>query len=97
VCPQECILEHKPTDQNSTLPRQLFINPEECIDCAVCVPECPWDAIYPEDEVPPQFAEDVALNRLTAQRPTEFVIPVERLVKRPTADEVEANKRRWGL
>jgi ferredoxin len=30
----------------------LVINPEECIDCNLCVPECPVEAIFPEDEIP---------------------------------------------
>jgi NAD-dependent dihydropyrimidine dehydrogenase PreA subunit len=48
ICPKDCILEHQPTDRASELPNQLFIDPEECIDCNACVAECPWDAIYPE-------------------------------------------------
>ena len=43
VCPVDCFHEG---------PNFLAINPEECIDCHLCVDECPVDAIYPEDELP---------------------------------------------
>jgi ferredoxin len=42
VCPVDCFYEG---------PNFLVINPDECIDCAVCVPECPVDAIRPQEEV----------------------------------------------
>jgi len=41
VCPVDCFYEGKD---------MLVINPDECIDCGVCVPECPEDAIITEDE-----------------------------------------------
>lgn len=55
VCPVECI---------HTLPGddQYFIDPDECIDCGVCVPECPVDAIFPEEEVPPKWERFTILN-----------------------------------
>lgn len=46
VCPVECFYEGQD---------QLFIHPEECIDCGLCVPECPVDAIFPDDEVPDKW------------------------------------------
>jgi len=46
VCPVECFYEA--TDQ-------LYIHPEECIDCAACEPVCPVTAIFPEDSVPDQW------------------------------------------
>jgi ferredoxin len=42
---------------------QLFINPDECIDCGACEPECPVNAIYPEDDVPEEYHEYIAKNR----------------------------------
>jgi len=53
VCPVDCIHEG---------PNMLVINPEECIDCALCEPECPIDAIVPEDDVPEDQKEFIALN-----------------------------------
>ncbi len=42
--------------------KQLFINPEECIDCGACEPECPVDAIYDEDEIPEEYESSIAKN-----------------------------------
>jgi ferredoxin len=46
----------------------LYINPDHCIDCGACIPECPVDAIYSEAEVPPQWRHYVALNAEGARR-----------------------------
>lgn len=54
VCPVNCF--HKG-------PNFLVIDPEKCIDCRMCVPECPVNAIYEEDELPEQWQEYVELNR----------------------------------
>ena len=43
VCPVDCFREG---------PNMLTIDPDECIDCAVCIPECPVNAILPEEDVP---------------------------------------------
>ncbi len=53
VCPVDCFHEG---------PNFLVIDPEECIDCTLCVPECPVNAIYAEDDVPPDQSEFLALN-----------------------------------
>lgn len=53
VCPVDCF--HEGTNF-------LVIDPDECIDCGVCVPECPVDAIFPEDELPEIWAEYLRLN-----------------------------------
>lgn len=54
ACPVNCFYEG---------PNFLAIHPDECIDCALCVPKCPVNAIYPEDELPEDQLEFVALNR----------------------------------
>ncbi|MBW7865349.1 MAG: ferredoxin family protein [Candidatus Hydrogenedens sp.] len=54
VCPVACFHE----GQN-----MLVIDPEECIDCGVCVDECPVHAIYSEDEVPEKWRDYIELNR----------------------------------
>lgn len=41
-----------PVDAFRAGPNMLVIDPDECIDCAVCVPECPVEAIYAEEDVP---------------------------------------------
>jgi ferredoxin len=40
----------------------LVIDPDECIDCAVCVPECPVNAIYAEEDVPASQQDFIAIN-----------------------------------
>lgn len=62
ACPVDCI--HPRKDEESFEPAtQLYIDPQECIDCGACVPECPVDAIFPEDEVPPKWEEYIEINR----------------------------------
>jgi ferredoxin len=53
VCPVDCFHEG---------PNMLVIDPEECIDCQACIPTCPVDAIYPEDELPERLSSYVDLN-----------------------------------
>jgi ferredoxin len=45
----------------------LAINPDECIDCALCEPECPVDAIKSEDDVPEEQKEFMKLNKELSQ------------------------------
>ncbi len=45
----------------------LVINPDECIDCALCEPECPVDAIYSEDELPEDEQAFLDLNAELAE------------------------------
>lgn len=59
VCPVDCFYEG---------PNFLVINPDECIDCALCEPECPVNAIYSEDELPPDQQEFKALNAELSQQ-----------------------------
>jgi len=84
-------------DPRGEFPNQLYINPEECIDCGICEPECPWEAIFEGEAVPDVFKDDIALNARTVERPDDFAVPevVEKLV--PIPDEVRANKRKWGF
>ena len=42
--------------------RMLVIDPEECIDCGACEPECPVEAIFPEDAVPDKWAPFIGIN-----------------------------------
>ena len=45
----------------------LYINPESCIDCEMCVAECPVEAIYHEDDAPEEFQADILLNATMSQ------------------------------
>jgi ferredoxin len=40
----------------------LYINPDECIDCGACAPECPVDAIFDEAELPEKWAQYKKIN-----------------------------------
>jgi ferredoxin len=51
VCPVECINPGTPQAKWPT----YYIDPKSCIDCGACVPECPYSAIFPEDEVPAKY------------------------------------------
>jgi formate hydrogenlyase subunit 6/NADH:ubiquinone oxidoreductase subunit I len=51
VCPVECIVPGKPEDQWPG----YYIDADTCIDCGACVAECPFEAIFPMDEVPSAF------------------------------------------
>lgn len=53
VCPVDCFYEG---------PNFLVIHPDECIDCALCEPECPAQAIFSEDEVPEDMQAFIQLN-----------------------------------
>jgi ferredoxin len=73
----------------------LLIDPDECIDCNACVPECPWEAIFEEEMVPDIFKEDIALNARIVGKPR--VIPQREEGKPlPTPEEVGENKKKWG-
>ncbi len=51
-----------PVDAFREGPNSLSIDPEDCIDCAVCVPECPVNAIYAEEDVPTDQQDFTPLN-----------------------------------
>jgi ferredoxin len=53
VCPVDCFHEG---------PNFMVIDPEECIDCALCEAECPAEAIYADDDIPAEFEKFIALN-----------------------------------
>ncbi len=53
VCPDDCFFQDE---------KMLYIEPQECIDCEACVPECPVEAIYKDVNVPSQWAGFIALN-----------------------------------
>lgn len=61
VCPVECIHPTKDEPDFATA-EQLYIDPETCIDCGACEPECPVEAIFEQDYVPEKFKEFTAKN-----------------------------------
>jgi len=59
VCPVDCFHEG---------PNFLVIDPDECIDCTLCEPECPVQAIYPEDDVPDDQRQFLEINAELARQ-----------------------------
>ena len=71
VCPVDCFHEG---------PNMLVINPDDCIDCGLCVPECPVEAIYEEDDLPDGQEHWVDINEERSQETpniTETLEPLE--------------------
>ena len=71
VCPVEAFHEDK---------EMLVINPDTCIDCGACIPECPVKAIYMLDEVPDKWKSFIQLNAEKCK-----VLPVITEKKEPLA------------
>lgn len=94
VCPVDCIYEYK-GDDPSIPKNQLLIDPDECIDCNACVPECPWEAIFEEEMVPDIFRDDIELNARAVGK-DRFVPKRDPSIKPPTKEEIKANKLKWG-
>lgn len=85
VCPVDCFHEG---------PNFLVIDPEVCIDCALCVPECPVDAIYDENDLPDDMQDFIEIN---ARLATEWPQISERKDPLPESDEWAdmPEKRQW--
>lgn len=77
VCPVDCFHEG---------PNFLVIDPEECIDCTLCEPECPAEAIFAEDEIPPGQEQFLQINADLAKK-----WPVINEVGNPPPDADEWN------
>ncbi len=83
VCPVDCFHEG---------PNFLVIDPEECIDCTLCEPECPIQAIYPEDDLP---ADQLDFLKINEELSREWPVITERKDPPPDAEawEGKENKR----
>ena len=80
VCPVDCFHEGK---------NFLVIDPDECIDCGACEPECPTTAIFAEDDLPEKWSEYTALNaQLTKGRSQGVTISRLTEVDMPKAEVV---------
>lgn len=72
VCPVDCIHGPLPLDEVRAVAEderptklgsiQLYIDPEDCINCGACEPECPVEAIFEEDETPEKWESYIELN-----------------------------------
>src|SRR5690349_1605987 len=89
VCPVDCIVAEKP-DAGLGLPKQLYINPDDCICCSICEPVCPWEAIVPEEDVPASLQEDIELNATTSTQRSAFEVPgrerIEAIRRTPSSE-----------
>jgi ferredoxin len=75
VCPVDCFREG---------PNFLVIDPDECIDCTLCVAECPAEAIFAEDDVP---SDQIHFIKLNAELSAEWPAIIERKDAPADADE----------
>ena len=75
VCPVDCFREGA---------NFLVIDPDICIDCGLCVPECPTQAIYAEEDLPDKWSEYVEINARLSQEWPEITEKKDPL---PEADE----------
>jgi len=96
-CKYTHCVEVCPVDAFREGPNFLVIDPYECIDCDACVPECPVDAIYPENEVPLEWEHYIELNDRLSEQWTDHLIS-ETSEPLPDADEwAEKNEKRGRL
>ena len=62
ACPVDCIHPKKDESEFEDAP-QLYIDPQECIDCGACVPVCPVSAIFALDDLPTQWSQFAQINQ----------------------------------
>ncbi len=82
VCPVDCFREG---------PNMLVIDPDECIDCTLCVAECPVEAIFAEDDVPDGQQDFIKLN---AELAKTWKPLIEKKDELPGADEFSKLKEK---
>ena len=95
VCPVDCIYAYKGSD-HETFPNQLYIHPDECIDCGACEPECPWGAIFEEVAVPDACKDDTPLNYKIMENMSDFKVAQHVKIEHPTPEKIQTNKEKWG-
>jgi ferredoxin len=62
----------------------------------VCEPECPWEAIFEDEQVPPVFSDDTELNAKILADKDSFSVPEVEEHPKPNPQEIEENKAKWG-
>ena len=84
VCPVDCFYEG---------PEFLVIHPDECIDCGLCEPECPIDAIFADDELPKDQIEFIEINAKLADVYENITEAAEPLPDADSFKDVEGKKQ----
>ncbi len=90
VCPVDCFYQIEE-------PKMLVIDPDTCIDCQLCVPECPVHAIYEDEEVPEAYAEWTAKNEELFGDGEQVSEKVDALPGAKTLEQVQAEEKAKGL
>ncbi|EIT68669.1 ferredoxin FdxA [Hydrocarboniphaga effusa] len=85
VCPVDCFHEG---------PNFLVIDPEECIDCTLCEPECPAEAIFAEDDLPENQGE---FKQINADLAKTWPVITEKKDPLPEAKEFDGKPGKLGL
>ena len=83
VCPVEAFHEGEP---------MLYINPDTCIDCDVCVAQCPVEAIYPDDQVPEKWEEYTQINADESQKLPTISEKQDALPSARTIEDIKAGE-----
>ena len=78
----DCVLAC-PVDAFREGDKMLYIDPDTCICCDMCIPECPVEAIFAEDDVPQQWHAYIALNAEMAPKCPEITERKDPLAARP--------------
>ena len=89
VCPVDCFYEIGD-------PAMLVIDPDTCIDCVLCIPECPVHAIYPEEEVPEQYQEWTAKNAELYGQGTNITSKTDALPGALTLEQAQQKEKDQG-
>lgn len=89
VCPNEAFKE-------VSSPAMLVIDPDICIDCGVCIAECPVRAIWPADDVPEQYKDWIEKNAELSKGGTPTSAKVDALPTAISLDEVHAREQAKG-
>ena len=89
VCPVDCI---HGTEEDP----QLYIHPEDCIDCTLCIAECPVKAIWPEDDLPEEYTDWTAKNAELYEAGTNVTEVTGPLDGASTLDQIHEQEKAKG-
>ena len=90
VCPVDCFYEIES-------PAMLVIDPDTCIDCGLCIPECPIQAIWPEDELPDAYSDWLDKNAELFGGGTMIKTKIDALPAALSLSQIQTRERERGL